>query len=328
MSDGLIPPLNAPPGAGAGLGVQPGVTSGVVVATQVIVYGPAGQPTGLFLYAAGTTPGPGNPPLVAITSSASDPYGNTVSPTGTLTAVTIGQDGQPQLQLAESGGQGLMLVIVPGFTSGVLFGGQSGSFAFLELQGPASAIAGFTDTVTLDINSSDGVSSSANAEHVYKDPAGNSHAYAIEDCGGFRILAGTIAGVDPATGGSSANPANTETVHSFAPLAAGYNILGAGDYANYWMSPLGETRLSAHIAVTAGPGIAFVQLTTVPLPPAYRPKVTDRTGVLTANEMAIFSGSNNAGGLIKLATSGHIFVYGASTFATEIDFDVAFRLDY
>ena len=55
--------------------VAPG-TSNVVRARLVLVFGPTGTINGVFQYAAGTTPGPGNPPIASITNSLTDPYGN------------------------------------------------------------------------------------------------------------------------------------------------------------------------------------------------------------------------------------------------------------
>jgi hypothetical protein len=78
--DGLRRPLNAPGTVPLGYGAQPGVSNGVQFARQVIVFGPSGTVVGIFVYAPGTTPGHGNLPLVSITQSATDPYGNTVQP--------------------------------------------------------------------------------------------------------------------------------------------------------------------------------------------------------------------------------------------------------
>jgi hypothetical protein len=78
--DKLVRPLNAPPAGNASPGVQPGATSGVFVGRLVVIFGPAGTPLGLFLYAAGTTPGPGNPPIVSIIDASVDPYGNATHP--------------------------------------------------------------------------------------------------------------------------------------------------------------------------------------------------------------------------------------------------------
>lgn len=78
--DGLRRPVNAPRGTPVPVGVQPGVSNGVEFARQVIVFGPAGTPVGVFVYAPGTTPGAGNSPVASLTGGTRDPYGNTVAP--------------------------------------------------------------------------------------------------------------------------------------------------------------------------------------------------------------------------------------------------------
>jgi hypothetical protein len=78
--DKLRRPLNAPPAGNAAPGVQPGATGGVFFGRLVVIFGPAGSRLGLFLYTAGTTPGPGNPPIASITNASVDPYGNATHP--------------------------------------------------------------------------------------------------------------------------------------------------------------------------------------------------------------------------------------------------------
>ena len=96
--DGLVRPLNAPGAAQLGYGVQPGVTSGVVIARIVIIYGTGN--IGLFEYQG--TPGPGNPPIayIAPPGVTADPYGNSLPVTsggfvsaesGLLAALTQGE---------------------------------------------------------------------------------------------------------------------------------------------------------------------------------------------------------------------------------------------
>lgn len=65
-----------------------------VRARIVVVFGPAGTVSGVFVYAPGTTPGPGNTPIAAMTASATDPYGNSVQPgdasaLGTIIAIGV-----------------------------------------------------------------------------------------------------------------------------------------------------------------------------------------------------------------------------------------------
>ena len=77
MSGAPIPPLNAPPAGAVSTGVQPGVTSAVILANRVIVFGTT-PPGGIFVY--NGTPALGNPPVLAITTATTDPYGNDIKP--------------------------------------------------------------------------------------------------------------------------------------------------------------------------------------------------------------------------------------------------------
>lgn len=77
---GGMPP--APPGY-----VPPGLPDVAAGSTNifrgrlVIVFGPSGAVTGVFVYAAGTTPALGNPPIFWATSSSVDPFGNVLPST-------------------------------------------------------------------------------------------------------------------------------------------------------------------------------------------------------------------------------------------------------
>ena len=66
-------------GQPSGAVVAPG-SSNVVRARLVIVFGPSGTPEGVFVYTPGTTPGPGNPPIAALTNQNTDPFGNAIHP--------------------------------------------------------------------------------------------------------------------------------------------------------------------------------------------------------------------------------------------------------
>jgi hypothetical protein len=70
-------PINAP-SAPSGAVVSPGVTGGTFVGHLVVVFGLAGEPVGVFVYAVGTTPAKGNPPIAWMTNQTADPYGNPV----------------------------------------------------------------------------------------------------------------------------------------------------------------------------------------------------------------------------------------------------------
>ena len=69
------PPQNAAPAAQLVPGITPG-TSGQIIATRVIIFGPSG---GLFVY--NGTPAAGNPPIFWASDATSDLFGNTITPT-------------------------------------------------------------------------------------------------------------------------------------------------------------------------------------------------------------------------------------------------------
>ena len=62
-------------------------STNVVRAREVIVSGPTGAVVGVFVYAAGTTPGLGNEPVGSMTNQTSDPFGNPTEPGTTGYAV-------------------------------------------------------------------------------------------------------------------------------------------------------------------------------------------------------------------------------------------------
>ena len=99
LGTGGTPPQPAgyvPPG-------QPGTAAGspnpVIRARQVIVSGPSGAVVGVFVYAAGTTPGAGNEPIASMTNQTADPFTN---PTRTgVAAYTLIAGDQIAVQLGQ-----------------------------------------------------------------------------------------------------------------------------------------------------------------------------------------------------------------------------------
>lgn len=132
MTAGLPPPRPDQGFAPAGTPMAPG-SPNVVRARQVIVFGPSGAIVGIFVYAAGTTPGPGNPPVDSITRSSTDPWGNPV---------------EPDFVAYGSGGAYSQL------TDGVLnFFGSTGQFSPAQLR--TLDVAGFLDMVSGLVTGSD-----------------------------------------------------------------------------------------------------------------------------------------------------------------------------
>jgi hypothetical protein len=73
---GLPPPRPDQGYAPTGAPMAPGSQTPIVRAKQVIVSGPSGAVVGVFVYNAGTTPGPGNEPIASLTNQPADPFGN------------------------------------------------------------------------------------------------------------------------------------------------------------------------------------------------------------------------------------------------------------
>jgi hypothetical protein len=93
-----------------------GPSSGQVTrARVVIVSGPTGTVSGVFVYAPGTIPGPGNTPIAAMTASATDPFGNDVQPGDASALGTIIAIGA-----TPSGGTPSYVQLVPGTPQALL----------------------------------------------------------------------------------------------------------------------------------------------------------------------------------------------------------------
>jgi len=216
------PPGYVPPGL-------PDVSAGSVNIFRgrlVIVFGPAGTVSGIFVYQSGTTPGPGNTPIVAITNSTTDPYGNTVQPTIQITGtgtLNVGSSPNPQVQLAAGGGVGVVNFLLnnAAFVDGQLVNGiVGGTFAAQSVQGPGRSAAGFRDRCRIQLNSSDGIASFANIQYVYNSDGGVDQVFMFEDAAGVGIrVCQQITAADPSVVATSAAPAIAETWHDMRPLS-------------------------------------------------------------------------------------------------------------
>jgi hypothetical protein len=137
LSGAPIPPLNAPPAGLVSAGVQPGVSSAVVLAHYVIVFGDLG---GVFVY--NGTPGP-DTLLASVTDASRDPYG-----TPTQNGVTAYGSNGSYAQLSENGGTAILYLrpsglvhpsIIPGITSGAGNPGEVNEYTYIELSSGSEA---------------------------------------------------------------------------------------------------------------------------------------------------------------------------------------------
>ena len=175
MTDGLIPPQNAPPPQALVPGVQPGVSGGVVLATLVVIYNPAGGISGILIY----SPAPGTGNLVGSWSAAAgvDQYGNTYGQD-----INIGPNSGPQISIARTGigGQSAAVqfllntldsIITPLLIGQVVNPGAANQFLQLLLQGPAGT-GGNSNQYNIIFNS-DSDDSTIPAEMIIYDRAQN-----------------------------------------------------------------------------------------------------------------------------------------------------------
>jgi len=104
--------------------------------------------------------------------------------------VIVGRKPSVQIQLFTAGTAGVLAVLynTTAFTNGELLGEIQGAFAQMILNGPGNTAAGHKDFVGIEMNSSDGVSSSANMQFIYTDTGGGVHEVAYVDSGGFHVL--------------------------------------------------------------------------------------------------------------------------------------------
>ena len=228
--------------------------------------------SGFFVYS--PAPGPGNLVFSIAGQAGTDPFGNAY-PTG----LTVGALPNPQVQLTSQAGVGIenFLLNNPAFVNGLLDTGPVSNFAALNLQGPGRTAAGFTDRCRVQQNTSDGISSSANTQHVYNDITGADHTMATCDFSGFNLfVTSQVTAANPTTGLSNTNVAQQETWHDMRPLSNSfigtisgqpppqYRKCADGDIEFYGMIQTPPTTGNYN-------GVVFATL-----PAAYRPNKTIR----------------------------------------------------
>jgi hypothetical protein len=205
--DGLVRPLNAPAGQQVLPGVQPGTTSGVVLAQFVIIFGATG---GMFVYSG--TPGPGNPPVYSVSSATTDPYGNTIE-----AGIWAGQFGGTQAGLQVNGSLGQLAFPVASSSAATVAGisgkpqGTSGSVLQVF---SAKDTAPNNDQVIAQFGDHAAQGTSAVFFLSYVDSNGTGWIDITMGNGGMALNSvNPLTGILPGTGTSSTNPAQPETWH-------------------------------------------------------------------------------------------------------------------
>lgn len=210
--DGTAPAYYAVADAANGqVTIYPGVTSFFLPAKSLSGVNFTINANGAFFYLG--TPAHGNLIISLVPGTVSvidNPTLNNTAPPG----VTIGNNTSTQINLFSAGTQGFLQILWNNLNfSGGSITGVIGSFAQMNISGPANTAAGHTDFVTFQMNSSDGVSA-ANYNLVYVDPAGTPEFYAtMNDLGLTLFAVAAMHGVLPGTGTSPSNPAQPESWH-------------------------------------------------------------------------------------------------------------------
>lgn len=164
---GLPPPRPDQMFSDPGAPMAPGAQTPTVRARTVLVYGPTGSLVGVFVYATGTVPGPGNGPVDSITRAPTDLFGNAV---------------QQDFVAYGPGGSYAQL------TNGALnFVGSAGQFLAAQIR--TELAAGLLDFLSGLVNSSD-----VNAEFTLQSQAaaGITNGQAILNAGQFSVNAQTL----------------------------------------------------------------------------------------------------------------------------------------
>lgn len=266
MTDGLIAPLNAPPGQLTPIGIQPGTTSPVVIANLVIIFGPAGNPVGLFVYQPGTIPGPGNPPVAWVSPSTADPYGNAIQPGIMLAQLISSGNAQGGLIWNTIVGSEPLLALFPNSTVG--FTGHS---PFVTAQVFNRGAANEQLALSLGGGAGSGVASPVmvNLFSVSKDGTLVAHISFYGGASGNLIADLSVNGL------AAANPSvagSIETWHPMALLNSWANVAGFAT-AKYRRvaSPFNSVEIIGAINAAAATAATFFTLPANYIPASQQP---------------------------------------------------------
>ena len=320
--DGLVAPLNAPAAGQPIPGVQPGTSTGVVIANYVIVFGPTGTPTGLFVYTPGTTPAAGNQPIYSVTDATADPFGNPTKQgfvvydlPGFLQMHINATYDQPAVEFATGVGSeenNAALYAIPVNESLV------NELIEFNLLGPESTDDNGQALIQLVSAAADGSSLSGGV--IYIGFSGAFTNLAHWNYEGFSIDAGSVTAVKPGTGTGTSNPAAAERWHTASITGTGYS---AGSPAPaYKLYADNTAALTGLVSVLSGSAGA----TFLTLPSQYRPASVKKFPV--AFNAGTPAAAANA--QITVNTSGAVQFSAPPTganFTFALD-NVRFALDY
>lgn len=338
-------PMNAPQAQQPNVGVQAGSTQ-TFIGRLAIIFG-TGTNTGLFVY--NGQPMLGNPPIFAITTASSDPYGNPVTPSAiTDTGVPIliysgtPAKGTLSVSIAPAGGtdsfgnafpQGLALHDNPAGGSGFWFLSGASFEGFIMNFG--TFVAGTAPAQTLNAvwNAPGPVGATNSPAIYYTSQPQNLSALsggflAVNLASGvFSALLWDQLGIS-ATGQvtaatPSSNPATSETWHPMtlqnswtntsggSPGTARYKLLNNG---NFWVQ--GDI---SHASVSGNSQIFTMPTGYIPANPQ-----SDSLDLVVATSVYATA---TATWFLGIDTSGNLLLHGLPAGTTRVSFNAIFTLD-
>jgi hypothetical protein len=151
--------------------VVAGIVNGTLIeGSQFVCYSPSGMADGVYIYSSGSSPGPGNPPLIALGGAATDPYGNDTRPGDAASGsalIALGPSGS-YTQLVASAttlavylGTGKAAEVSPGAFTSLASGTGGAQTLITQLKAPT--YGGYAAELQLSSASEDGTTSAAYA---------------------------------------------------------------------------------------------------------------------------------------------------------------------
>lgn len=254
-----------------------------------------------------------------------DPYSN-FYPAGLQAGGTViaGVPPNPQVELAQSGGAGLIEFLMNNvnFTNPIIQA-TVGTFVQLLIQGARTgAIPGHTDFVNIEMNSGDGTNP-ANFNVVYVAAGGSpTFAFTVDDTGARMPVVKQLTAIDPTTSITPATPAISETWKT-ATLINSWG--GGGNGINglrYRMVPIGIgcIQIQGDIlnATATGNSTCFT------MPAGYHP-LNPQNHDASWNDPQINNSPTPP--WVFVGTNGDIDIIGIQVANKEIFFDILVPMD-
>lgn len=263
MTDGLIAPLNAPPGQPTPIGIQPGTSTPVVIANLVVIFGPAGKVSGLFVYSG--TPALGNPPIFWVAStSLIDPFANVLPTLSGMLRTTISSSSTAFGLSTGRPNESKTSQIYPY----VVNSGGGGEYYVTWWLGPQESTQTDSTGIAQQSSSVDTITQTAHGFLIYFDANGSENVSAQWGFPGVSLpVVATLTATAPGTGTSPSNPAAAETYHAMGLLNGWANVAGFAT-AKYRKvaSPPNSVEIIGAINAAAATAATFFTL-----PAGYRP---------------------------------------------------------